>query len=1160
QVARRDQRIQAKENEIKNLEVLLEAKTDMKKAAEAKNAELVKELENLHALFVELQVNNDLLSQQVSTLQAQVTGEEKLKAAVPMEGNPCFNGVRNEIQFSCTYSIGGSYRDLLRELPLLEIQSRRIPPLPPWSGHPKAYTSQNPAAATDSSRVPSTIERSPLDFTNENPSQQSTGGDGTEDQGQEIVAPEVSSPDNVTTTAVAPKTGLVEEISAMGPRVIKERRKRRNDGLDANAPPKEAPIEVSNPDPLSFVNLQSIPKENVAKRVTYLLRELPLLEIQSRRIPPLPPWSGHPKAYTSQSRAPNDWRYPRRIPHPCTFDLEQRLGSQLVSELMERLARLYVRFLGSLRSKVRFCEDSWLRFAPAFWLDEEHCVLVLRFGAAFWLCVLLIEDSVAFCLEDIQCAGSDTRPPMLDRTDFASWQQWIRLYCQGKENGVNILKSIGEGPYRMGTVRAILAESTEEAPQFGPERPKLYYDLASEEKDRQHKGESIHDYYVRFAKLINDMRNIKMTMTRLQLNSKFVNNMLPEWGRFVTAVKLNRRLRDSNYDQLYAYLKQHETHAMENKMMLERFSQPTVDPPALLSNVSNPQHYSPSSSASSSTQVPPPLANSSSPTEDLIKNLTKQLARLTQSYKTFLPQTNNQLRTSSSARNQATGGSAAGYEGAQNKIGNVNQGQARPVKCYNYNGAWHIIRNCTQPKRPQDSEYFKDKMLLMQAQENGVALDAEQLLFLAGGQDYVFDNDADDCDAFDSDVDEAPTVQTMFMANLSSADPVTDEAGPSYDSDILSENSLTAALAIYKEQVELFVTAVKLNRGLRESNYGQLFAYLKQHEAHAKENKMVLERLSQPTVDPLALFSNVFNTQHGSPSSLTSFITPLSPPCANSTDDLIENLTSTLALLTQSYRTFLPQTNNQLRTSSNPRNQSTVQDGRVVVQNVQGKPNRCQGMNPWGGNAAGYREAQNRVGNAQENGVALDAEQLLFLAGGPDKAFDDDVNEQPVQDLALNVDNVFQAEDCDAFDSDVDEATTTQTMFMANLSSADPITDEAGPSYDSDILSEVQDHDQYLDDTCAYQEEHVMHDSVQLDHVVDLHADYTSVGNMISYDQYVKDNEVLVVHSNASSVHNDTFMMIYNDMCEPSAPSVSNSSRNAVVKNSLTAELATYRE
>nr|GFA96350.1 retrovirus-related Pol polyprotein from transposon TNT 1-94 [Tanacetum cinerariifolium] len=59
---------------------------------------------------------------------------------------------------------------------------------------------------------------------------------------------------------------------------------------------------------------------------------------------------------------------------------------------------------------------------------------------------------------------------------------------------------------------------------------------------------------------------------------------------------------------------------------------------------------------------------------------------------------------------------------------------------------------------------------------------------------------------------------------------------------------------------------------------------------------------------------------------------------------------------------------------------------------------------------------------AQENGVALDEEQLLFLAGGQDNAIDEDVDVQPVQDLALNVDNVFQADDCDAFDSDVDEA------------------------------------------------------------------------------------------------------------------------------------------
>nr|GEY97799.1 hypothetical protein [Tanacetum cinerariifolium] len=58
QIARRDQRIQAKEKHIKNLKALLEAEADMKDTTEAKNVEL-----------------------QVYTLQAQVTGEERIKAA-----------------------------------------------------------------------------------------------------------------------------------------------------------------------------------------------------------------------------------------------------------------------------------------------------------------------------------------------------------------------------------------------------------------------------------------------------------------------------------------------------------------------------------------------------------------------------------------------------------------------------------------------------------------------------------------------------------------------------------------------------------------------------------------------------------------------------------------------------------------------------------------------------------------------------------------------------------------------------------------------------------------------------------------------------------------------------------------------------------------------
>nr|GEW94069.1 hypothetical protein [Tanacetum cinerariifolium] len=566
--------------------------------------------------------------------------------------------------------------------------------------------------------------------------------------------------------------------------------------------------------------------------------------------------------------------------------------------------------------------------------------------------------------------------------------------------------------------------------------------------------------------------------------------------------------------------------------------------------------------------------------------------------------------------------------GAQNRVRNVNPGkarpgQAKPMKCYNCNGTGHIARNCTQPKRPQNSEYYKDKMLLMQAQENEVDLETEQLLFLAGGQDNAFDDDVDEQPVQDLalNLDNYGLKRPRVYFDLSSKEK------DRYNADIRATNILLQRFPKYiytlinhytdakdiwdnvkmllegseltKEDRESqlyddfehfrqhkgesihnfygrFVTAVKLNRGLRDSNYDQMYAYLKQHETHAKENKMMLERFSQPIVDPLALLSNVSHPQHYSPSSSASSSTKVLQPLADSSslaEDLIENLTNMLALLTQSYRTFLPQTNNQLRTSSNSRNQATVQDGRVVGQ---ARPGQARTVKCYNCNGTGYiarnctqpKRPQNSeyykdkmlLIQAQENRVALDAEQFLFLAGGHDNAFDDDVDEQPVHDLALNMDNVFQATDYDAFDSDMDEDPTAQTMFIDNLSYADPVTNEAGPSYDSDILSEVPDHELYQDAACAHHEGHVTYDSVQLDHVVNSHADYTIDSNMILYDEYVKDNEVPVVHSDASSVPTDAFMMIYNDMCESHNQSVSNPSRNTVVKNSLTAELATYKE
>ncbi|GJU96329.1 hypothetical protein Tco_1233432 [Tanacetum coccineum] len=123
----------------------------------------------------------------------------------------------------------------------------------------------------------------------------------------------------------------------------------------------------------------------------------------------------------------------------------------------------------------------------------------------------------------------------------------------------------------------------------------------------------------------------------------------------------------------------------------------------------------------------------------------------------------------------------------------------------------------------------------------------------------------------------------------------------------------------------------------------------------------------------------------------------------NQGDDPIAYLNKAMAFLTTVASSRFPSTNNQLRTSSNQRNQSTIQDDRITMQQVQER----QGQNYVG---TSYKEKA-MLAEAQESDQIFIEEQLAFLA---DPGI---LNGQAAQTTIQNT-AAFKTEDLDSYDSD----------------------------------------------------------------------------------------------------------------------------------------------
>ncbi|GKC61670.1 retrovirus-related pol polyprotein from transposon TNT 1-94 [Tanacetum coccineum] len=124
--------------------------------------------------------------------------------------------------------------------------------------------------------------------------------------------------------------------------------------------------------------------------------------------------------------------------------------------------------------------------------------------------------------------------------------------------------------------------------------------------------------------------------------------------------------------------------------------------------------------------------------EDLIECINKAMEFLLAVASRF-PPSNNQLRIFDGNKNKGS---------AMNSRGNYAASQLRVVKCYNCQGEGHMARQCTQPKRPRNATWFKEKLMLAEAQEAGQILDEKQLAFLA-----------------DPEIDEASVAQQRIPQN-----------------------------------------------------------------------------------------------------------------------------------------------------------------------------------------------------------------------------------------------------------------------------------------------------------------------------------------------------------------------------------------------------------
>nr|GEW96192.1 hypothetical protein [Tanacetum cinerariifolium] len=339
-------------------------------------------------------------------------------------------------------------------------------------------------------------------------------------------------------------------------------------------------------------------------------------------------------------------------------------------------------------------------------------------------------------------SGADNRPTMLDKDLYDSWKSRMELYMQNREHRRMIIKLVENGPLIWPTVEENGVTRTKKYVELSTSKkiqvdcdlkatniilqslPPDIYSLVNHHKVSKDlyervqllmqdtslttherecklydafdkfthiKGESLHTYYLRFTQLINEMNIYNMKMEQFQVNTKFLKGFPPEWSKFMTDVKLLKDLHTTNFDELHAYLVQHELHANEVRLLHEQNQD-------LLAFVTN-QHMAPPHINTYQSSYNNPQLQQQFPPFNMDQFIPLNIPyllihhNLNSKYSSIQPSYPYQVTVQQVQWRQGQSYFGTGYKSnAASSGGNNASGQERVVKCYNCQGEGHMDR------------------------------------------------------------------------------------------------------------------------------------------------------------------------------------------------------------------------------------------------------------------------------------------------------------------------------------------------------------------------------------------------------------------------------------------------------------------------------------